>query len=204
LDETETPQLYLTTPPAIGGGFADRLAAALDAASVACVRLDIATRDPEALGRAADALREVAHARDVPLVIAEHIGLVERHGLDGVHLIDGARGVRSARKALGGDRIVGSFSRTSRHDGMTAGEAGADYVAFGPVRDTGLGDGTVAGRELFAWWSEMIEVPVVAEGVDAATAAELAPVVDFVVPDVAVWEAGDVAAALREIARVIA
>ncbi len=200
---TETPQIYLTTPPAIGSGFADRLAAALDAVPVACVRLHLATRDADDLGRAADALREVAHARDVPLLVAEHVGMVERHGLDGVHLTDGARGVRAARKALGGDRIVGSFALASRHDGMTAGESGADYVAFGPVRDTGLGDGTVAGRDLFAWWSEMIELPVVADGVDAATAADLAPVVDFVVPDPGFWEAEDIAATLEGIARAL-
>ena len=85
------------------------------------------------MARAADALRPVAHARDVPLVVADHFRLAGRLGLDGVHLADGARQVREARKALGADAIVGAFARASRHDGLTAAEIGADYVAFGPV-----------------------------------------------------------------------
>jgi thiamine-phosphate pyrophosphorylase len=116
------------------------------------------------VARAADACREIAHARDVPLVIEKHAGLVERLGLDGVHLTDAARSVRATRKALGPDRVVGAACGASRHDGMAAGENGADYIAFSPVGDMGLGDGIRAGRDLFAWWSEMIELPVVAEG----------------------------------------
>lgn len=199
--ERETAQIYLATPPVIdNGSFAEVLRAALDAAPVACLRLSLATRDEDALTRAADLLRDIAHARDVPLVVAEHVGLVERLGLDGVHLTDGARSVRRVRAALGADRIVGSFCGASRHDGMTAGEAGADYVAFGPVQPSSLGDGTVADRELFAWWSEMIEVPVVAEGVDVESARELAAVSDFVLPDARLWSADDPAAALAQIA----
>jgi thiamine-phosphate pyrophosphorylase len=87
---------------------------------------------------------------------------------------------------------------------MTAGEAGADYVAFGPVRESGLGDGTVADRELFAWWSEMIEVPVVAEGVDVDAARDLAPVADFIVPDPAFWSDEDPARALARMAAALA
>lgn len=196
----DTAQIYLTTPATIEPArFAETLRAALDAVPVACLRLELATRDEDALARAADTMRDIAHARDVALVVAEHVGLVERLGLDGVHLTDGARSVRKVRKDLGGDRIVGSFCRASRHDGMTAGEAGADYVAFGPVRESSLGDGTVADRELFRWWSEMIELPVVAEGVDVETARDLAPVVDFVVPDPAFWTDEDPAATLARI-----
>ena len=63
---------------------------------------------------------------------------------------------------------------------MTAGEAGADYVSFGPVGATGLGDGDSAPLDLFQWWSEMIEVPVVAEGgLTPETVAQFAPHTDF-------------------------
>ncbi len=142
----------------------------------------------------------MTHARDVALVIDSHILMVERLGLDGVHLTDGARNLREARKALGADAIVGTFCGASRHDGMNAAEAGADYVSFGPVVDTGLGDGTVADRDLFDWWSQMIEVPVVAEGgLRAADLAGLAPVTDFFGLRSAVWGADDPAAAFRAI-----
>ena len=142
MEMPEKPQLYLVTPSEFElSTFPDVLARVLDAEKVACVRLEMVTRDEDKLARAADALREVTHARDIALVLSEHRMLVERLGLDGVHLTDGARSVRDARKMLGEDAIVGSFCSTSRHEGMSAGEAGADYICFGPVTPSALGDG---------------------------------------------------------------
>lgn len=197
----EKPQIYLVTPPAFDPeDFAPRLARVLDGAEVACIRLALATQDEDRVARAADVLREVAHARDIALVVADHVVLAGRLGLDGVHLGDAARSVRAARKALGPDAIVGSFCGTSRHDGMTAGEAGADYVSFGPVGATVLGDGRVAGFDLFQWWSEMIEIPVVAEGgLSAGLVAQLAPVTDFFGIGEEIWAAEDPLAALKEL-----
>ena len=187
----EQPQIILITPPQIGPArFPDRLARVLDAQPVACLRLALATRDESALSRAADACREVAHARDIAIVIDSHILLAGRLGLDGVHLADGARQVRAARKELGAEAIVGAFCGTSRHDGINAGEAGADYIAFGPVGASALGSGARAGREIFEWWSEMIELPVVAEGaLSPDLMRDLAPVTDFFAVGPEIWHA---------------
>lgn len=199
MTDTERPQTYLITPPAFElEVFPDRLAALLDGAAVACVRLALATKDEDRLARAADALRAVAHARDVAIVIESHVQLALRHGLDGVHLTDGARTVRHARKELGGDAIVGAFCRTSRHEGMNAGEAGADYVAFGPIGMTPLGDGSAVEFELFEFWSEAIEVPVVAEGaLTEALVAQYGPVTDFFGVGEEIWHHDDPLAALK-------
>lgn len=165
MDTPEQPQIYLITPPTIAlSTFPDQLGRVLDGVEIACIRLALAGSDEDTISRAADACREVAHVRDVAIVISNHVLLAQRLGLDGVHLDDGARSIRAARKELGADAIVGSFCGASSHDGMTAGENGADYVAFGPVGTATLGDGTQAEKDLFQWWSEMIEVPVVAEG----------------------------------------
>jgi thiamine-phosphate pyrophosphorylase len=198
MPETDRPQIYLITPPEVDlAAFPDRLAAILDAHEVACVRLALATRDEDRLGRAADTLREVAHGRDVAVVIEAHVRMVERHGLDGVHLTDAARSVRKVRADLGADAILGTFCAGSRHDGMTAAEIGADYVSFGPVGRTALGTGEPAPFALFEWWSEMIEVPVVAEGaLDEEIVRRLAPVVDFLGIGEEVWCEDDPAAAL--------
>ena len=179
--ELEQPQIYLITPSDFElSDFPAALAAVLDAHEIACIRLAMSTSDEDRISRAADALRAVAHERDVALVVSEHLVLAERLGLDGVHLTDGARSVRTARKALGPDAIVGAYCGQSRHDGMTAGEAGADYISFGPVGQSALGDGSRAEKTLFEWWSQMIELPVVAEGaLDDQTLADIAPVTDF-------------------------
>jgi thiamine-phosphate pyrophosphorylase len=194
----EQPQLYLITPSEMDlATFADTLASVLDTHAAACVRLALASKDEDKLSRAADTLRAVTDARDVALVIADHTLLAERLGLDGVHLSDAARSVRHARKVLGSDAIVGSFCGGSRHDGMSAGEAGADYVAFGPVRQTALYDGEIAEAEMFQWWSEVIEVPCVAEGqLDAEMIAKLAPMTDFFGIGDEIWGSDDPAAAL--------
>lgn len=199
MESPEQPQIYLISPTDFElSWFPDALARVLDGYSIACLRLDLATRDEDRIARAADACREVAHARDVALVIADHVILADRLGLDGVHLGDGARPVREARKTLGAEAIVGSYCGTSRHDGMTAGEAGADYVSFGPVGLSALGDGHVAGRQIFEWWSEMIELPVVAEGaLDTDLVAELAPYTDFFGVGEEIWRADDPLEALK-------
>jgi thiamine-phosphate pyrophosphorylase len=195
----DRPQVYLVTPPAIDlAVFPSVLARVLDGTEVACLRLALAGRDADAIGRAADACREVAHAREVAVVIEAHARLVASHGLDGVHLTDGARSVRAMRKELGADAIVGAACGHTRHEGINAGEAGADYVSFGPVGDTGLGAGPLADAELFDWWSEMIEVPVVAEGgLTEALVARLGPVADFLAFGDEVWSQDDPLAALK-------
>lgn len=197
--QSEQPQIYLITPPDLElSSFPGILSGVLEATPVACLRLSMASTDEDRLMRAGDALREVAHRFDVPLVIDRHWQIAERLGLDGVHLPDGARQVRAARKALGDDAIVGSHCGTSRHDGMNAGEAGADYVAFGPCAPSALGDGSHAADDLFAWWSEVIEVPVIAEGaLNAETVARLAPITDFFAIGPEIWPAEDPRTALR-------
>ncbi|MDA7424418.1 thiamine phosphate synthase [Thalassococcus lentus] len=204
--EQDTPQLYLVTPPELElSSFPDQLSRVLDGAEIACLRLSLATRDEDRLTRAADAIREVAHQFDVALVIDTHVVLAERLGLDGVHLTDGARSVRAARKALGADAIVGAYCAQSRHEGMIAGEAGADYVSFGPVSANALGDGTIADHEIFEIWSQMVELPVVAEGsVSVEAIKALAPVTDFFAIGEEIWSQDDPLAALRTLMQAMA
>jgi thiamine-phosphate pyrophosphorylase len=195
----DRPQITLITPPVVDvETFPDQLSRVMDAVEVACLRLTLATRDEDLIARTADALRLIAHARDVAIVIDRHVMLVERLGLDGVHLADGARSVRKVRKDLGGDAIIGAFCGVTRHEGMTAGEAGADYVAFGPIGASTLGDGAQADHDLFQWWSDVIEVPVIAEGaLTAELVARFGPVTDFFGIGEEIWGRDDPATALK-------
>ncbi len=197
--DTDRPQITLITPPAIDlEVFPDRLAAVLDAVDIACVRLSLAGKDEDMIARAADACRLVTHARDVAIVIDNHMLMVQRLGLDGVHLTDGARQVRYVRKELGSDAIVGAFCGITRHDGMNAGEAGADYVAFGPIGTSPLGIGEQVDFDLFDWWSKVIEVPVIAEGALTLELVEkFGPVTDFFGVGEEIWSAENPIAALK-------
>lgn len=191
--EVEQPQIYLITPPDVElSSFPALLSRVLDAEKVACVRLALASKDQDRVARTADVIREICHPRDIALVIESHVMMVERLGLDGVHLTDGAKSLRKLRQDLGPDAIIGTYCGASRHDAMNAGEAGADYVSFGPVGMTPLGDGTRAEKELFQWWSEMIEVPVVAEGaLSLEDIRSLAPFTDFFGFGEEIWNSDD-------------
>ena len=196
---TDRPQITLITPPTFDlEVFPDTLARVMDAVEIACLRLTLASTDADFIARAADACRVVAHARDVAIVIENHVKLVEPHGLDGVHLTDGARQVRALRKELGADASIGAYCGTSRHDGMSAGEAGADYVAFGPAGDTPLGRGERLEFDTIAWWSEVIEVPCITEGaLTLDLIRQYAPVTDFFAIGAEIWASEDAAAALK-------
>jgi thiamine-phosphate pyrophosphorylase len=198
-EQPERPQIYLVTPPVFDPeAFIPLLARILNAVPVACLRLAWAGQDEDAISRAADALRGLAHERDIALVIDRHTQLAERLGLDGVHLPEGARNLRKLREAMGADAIIGVACGASRHDGLNAAEAGADYISFGPVGETPLGTGTRADHDLFAWWSEVIEVPVVAEGaLTPALVKSFAPVTDFFAIGDEIWGAEDPLAALK-------
>ncbi|MGH1414605.1 MAG: thiamine phosphate synthase [Pelagimonas sp.] len=200
--DQDHPQIYLVTPPDFDlSSFPAQLETVLQGAEIACLRLSLATHDEDRLTRAADAIRDVAHRADVALVIDTHVVLAKRLGLDGVHLLDGARTVRHARKELGPDAIVGAYCGQSRHDGMNAGEGGADYVSFGPVSGS-LGDGELAEDNLFDWWSKVIEVPVVAEGgITVKRVAELSPMTDFFAIGEEIWATEDPLATLNSLVK---
>lgn len=103
-------------------------------------------------------------------LLADDAHLARTVKADGVHLVRRADDImgayEEARSILGGGAIVGADAGASRHDAMSLGEAGADYVAFN------LADGDDSGYELVAWWAEIFEVPVVAYGATSVEAVQ--------------------------------
>lgn len=198
MPDQDRPQITLITPPVLDLDiFPDRLAAVMDAHDIACVRLALAGTDADTIARAADACRVISHARDVAIVIENHVKFVEAHGLDGIHLTDGARQVRSLRKDLGADAIIGTYCGASRHDGMSAAEAGADYIAFGPAGPTPLGRAEAVEFDTVEWWSQVIEVPCITEGaLTAELVSRFGPVTDFFGIGPEIWGEDDAAKAL--------
>ena len=184
-------RLYLITPPALDPArFADDLAAALDAGDIAAVQLRLKDSDDDALRRAIDALRPVAQSRGVAFLLNDRPDLVRETGADGAHVGADDMEVAAARRLLGPDPTLGASCYASRDRAMAAGEAGADYVAFGAFFPTATKDAPArASPEILAWWAELMELPSVAIG--GVSAGNCAPLVragaDFLAVISAVW-----------------
>ena len=84
---------------------------------------------------------------------------------DGVHLGQEDTPYAEARKLVGDDAIVGVTCKASRELAFEAGDAGADYVAFGAFFPSTTKQITApADTEILSWWQEMMTVPCVAIG----------------------------------------
>ena len=204
----ERCRIYLITPPAFDPAtFADRFAAALDAGDVGAVQLRLKNATDDAIKRAIDALRPIAQSRNVAFLLNDRPDLAVSHGCDGAHVGQDDTPAPIARKILG-DLTMGITSHDSRHLAMEAGEAGADYVAFGAFFPTTTKDAsTTASIETLRWWTEMMEIPAVAIG--GITADNCAPLVqagaDFLAVVGAIWNHADgPAAAIRALNTAIA
>jgi thiamine-phosphate pyrophosphorylase len=131
-----------------------------------------------------------AQARNVAVLINDRPDLALELGADGAHLGQGDMACARARKLMGPDRILGVTCHDSRHLALEAGEAGADYVAFGAFYPTQT-KATLhqADPSLLSWWQEMIEIPCVAIG--GVTTANASPLVeagaDFLAVSSGVW-----------------
>ena len=198
-DERAPPQLYLISPLEVGGLFPDRLARALGAGPVAAFQFRVKGLDEHAAARLAEPLLRICADREVAFIVNDSIGLAKRLGADGVHLGQDDGSVAEARERLGRGAQIGVTCHDSRHLAMEAGEAGADYVAFGaffPTETKAVKHH--AEPDLLRWWQALFEVPCVAIG--GITPTNCAPLVeagaDFLAVSSAVWN-GDEAAAVR-------
>lgn len=189
---TDAPpcQLYLISPPSIGADFVDRLRAALDGGPVAAFQLRVKGLDEQAIARLAAPLQKLCAERDVAFIVNDSIALAKQLEADGVHLGQGDGDPREARKTLGPSAQIGVTCHASRHLAMDAGEAGADYVAFGAFYPTTTKETEhQADPDLLRWWSVIFELPCVAIG--GITPENAAPLVeagaDFLAVSSAVW-----------------
>ncbi|MFT3722872.1 MAG: thiamine phosphate synthase [Hyphomonadaceae bacterium] len=192
-------RLYLITPPEIAdiAAFARELDAALDAGDVASLQIRLKSREgvPAADHHILELGRHVvprAQDRGVAVLINDRPDLAVELGADGVHIGQKDMPYARARKLVGDGAIVGVTCHDSRHLAMEAGEAGADYVAFGAFHPTDTKDpATRAEPDLLAWWQEMMELPCVAIG--GITAENARPLVeagaDFLAVSAGVWRA---------------
>lgn len=183
-------QLYLISPLDVGGDFPDQLVAALDAGPVAAFQFRVKGLDQHEAARLAEPLHAICAARDVAFIVNDDVALAKRLGADGVHLGQGDGDPKAARRELGPGAQIGTTCHASRHLAMEAGEAGADYVAFGAFFPTTTK--TVehhADPAILEWWQSMFELPCVAiGGITVQNARELVDAgADFLAVSGGVW-----------------
>jgi thiamine-phosphate pyrophosphorylase len=192
-------QLYLISPLQVGGDFPDRLARALDAGPVAAFQFRVKDVDQHEAARLAEPLQRLCADRDVAFMVNDSASLAKRLGADGVHLGQDDGDPREAREMLGPSVQIGVTCHDSRHLAMEAGEAGADYVAFGSFYPTTTKEVRHRAQPvILSWWATMFELPAVAIG--GITVDNARPLVDagadFVAVSAGVWsyQAGEAAA----------
>ena len=145
-------RLYLLAPEGPTGAAVSAISDAVSADDVACIAL---RAGPEGRidGTQAARLIEIAHTKDVAVVIEGDIDAAQQLSADGVHIDADKALYCSARERLGAGAIIGVNCGRSRHNAMELAEAGVDYVAF---------DTSSAEDDLIAWWAGLFEVPCVA------------------------------------------
>ncbi len=158
-------QLYLVSPLEVGGDFPERLEQALSGGGVAAFQFRVKGVDQHQAARLAEPLQRLCAAHEVAFIVNDDMALAKRLGADGVHLGQEDGDPREARALLGHTAQIGVTCHDSRHLAMEAGEAGADYVAFGAFFPTSTKE-TLHRPEpsILGWWSAVFELPSVAIG----------------------------------------
>jgi thiamine-phosphate pyrophosphorylase len=183
-------QLYLISPLDVSGSFPDALDEALSAGPVAAFQFRVKDIIAHDAARLAAPLQEICAKHDVAFIVNDNVSLAKRLKADGVHLGQGDGDVKEAREELGPHVQIGVTCHNSRHLAMEAGEAGADYVAFGAFYPTTTKQVQhQAEIDTIEKWSRVMEIPCVAIG--GITPENAKPLIDagadFIAVSSAVW-----------------
>ena len=190
----EPCRLYLISPQEVGGTFPDRLRAVAENEVVAAFQLRVKDVPEHELARLAEPLQRICADASVAFIVNDSMSLAKRLGADGVHLGQQDGTVQEARALLGPKAQIGVTCHDSRHLAMEAGEAGADYVAFGAFYPTTTKPSLYRpDPSILSWWSALFEVPCVAiGGISPENALPLVDAgADFLAVCQAVWSAED-------------
>jgi len=204
---TEPAKLYLISPQEVGGSFPDRLKAAVAPGIAVAFQLRVKDIAEHQLARLAEPLQRICADAGVAFIVNDSMALAKRLGADGVHLGQSDGDVRDARALLGPSAQIGKTCHDSRHFAMEAGEAGADYVAFGAFYPTTTKPSNYRpAPSILTWWSTLLEIPCVAIG--GITPDNAKPLVDagadFIAVCQAVWGRDDPGAAAKAFEKVLA
>jgi len=190
-------RLYLISPPRFElEAFAGQLREALEGGDVGAFQLRLKEVPEDEVQRVAERLLPICREKDVAFIVNDSPRVAAAVSADGVHLGQEDASMGEARKILGQEAVIGVTCHASGHLAMEAGDAGADYVAFGaffPTTSKPMEKQEKYGRptlELVEWWTTHTVLPCVAIG--GMTPENCGPVVaagaDFIAAITAVWD----------------
>jgi thiamine-phosphate pyrophosphorylase len=195
------PQLYLITPadPDLER-FPRQLMSVLTGPEVAALLVRRGSMADADYADLVERLVQIGQAAGAAVLVEDDVELARSAGADGVHITSGgARAIRAAVDAIKPDGIVGIGNIKSRHDAMSFGELGVDYVMFGPLG----GERDPQASELAQWWAETFEVPAVLSdpGADAGETGTVAA--EFLGLSDCVWRTPDPVSAMAAFDRAV-
>lgn len=197
--DTKSCQLYLISPPALEPvAFAQQLTNAISGGNVGSFQLRLKNASDEQIIAATKTLLPICRKAGVAFIMNDRADLAKKLDCDGVHIGQEdleKTSLKEIRKIVGENTVIGVTCHASRHLAMEAGEAGADYVAFGAFYPTTskpaekLAKWGTPTPEILEWWQAYMTLPCVAIG--GITPANCAPLVkagaDFIAVITAVW-----------------
>lgn len=182
--------LYIISPPTVDPVvFAPKLEEALGAVpgAVGAFQLRMPHADRIEIAHVAEILQPICERHHVAFVLDVHAELAVDLHADGLHVdFESREQVVDLRASLPEEMVLGVACGNSPEAAVDAGEAGADYVSFGPFFD----DPAPSDAEVLSWWQENIVLPCVAVGgVTPENCAELADAgADMVAAIRGVWD----------------
>lgn len=120
--------------------------------------------DEAAFLQEAEAMLELCHRYQVPLIINDRVELAKKVGADGVHVGQSDMQLARAREILGEEAIIGVTAKTVAQ-AKAAEAGGATYLGSGAVFGTSTKtDAKAMTLDLFEEICESVSIPVVAIG----------------------------------------
>ncbi len=197
----ERCRLVLVAPPlADGDALARLLTSALSGGDVASVILDTGDLNETTFQTVAQKVVPIIQEKGAAAIILNDTRIAGRVGADGIHIEGKAAELAEAIEKHAPKMIVGTGNLRDRHGAMEIGELQPDYIFFGKIGADNKPDAHPRNLSLAGWWSEMVEIPSIAQAGNELqsiiAAAETGA--DFVALGHAVFDAEDPAEAVRQ------
>ena len=169
-------KLYLISPPSFDLDiFSEELDETLSSSEVPVFQLRMkqkssdgyftSTETEEKIITACKKLIPICHKNKTIFILNDNVDIAKKVNADGVHLGDEDLGISQARKILGNDKIIGASCYGSKDLAYNAGNAGANYVAFGQFYETKTKKPKgKPNLDILEFWRDFTTIPSVAIG----------------------------------------